>query len=81
MYGVLFIDHDVVIVGHHAENRNAGVVLQVIEPRLENGDITTEFIDDETLDSLPFLVLEEDDGSYEGGENPAFINVSHEQNR
>ncbi len=80
IYGVLFIDHDVVIVGHHTENRNPGVLLQVIESRLENGDIATKFIDDKPFNPLR-LLLQQHDGSYQRGENPTFVNISHEENR
>ena len=59
---VLIIQIDL-LHGDHAHHRNVKPLLDHAESRLQNLNITTEFIDDETLDAGPLLRLQQTDGS------------------
>ena len=68
-------------IGDHPCHWYTAQHLQAIQPRLQNGTVPPELIDDGPLDSLPFLRLQKRHRSVQLRKNTAPVDISYQQHR
>ena len=65
----------------HPRHRDPGPLLQHTQPRLQNGDISAELIDDQSPDTLPLLFFQQHDRPDELGKYAAPVDIPGQQDR
>ena len=78
---VLCVQVHPVQVGQHAEHRLAGLRLQPVQARLEQGDVAAEAVDDEADDAIALRFGEAGQGADDVGEHAAAVDVRHQHHR
>ena len=68
-------------VGQYAEYRFAGLLLQPVEARLQQGDVAAEAVDDEAFDEVSFAGGDQFQGADDLGEDAALVDVRHQDHR
>ena len=62
-----------------SRNRNAALVIQLLQSRIQDGFIPAEFIDHKSFYPGPFFFLQKPDGSQQLGKHTAPVNISHQK--
>ena len=58
-YRILFIDAQVIDIGHDAQDGFARLFFQKVDGRREQRYVTAEFINDQAFDQVPFIRVEQ----------------------
>ena len=75
---VLFLDVDVLIVGHHTQDRHATKVFEHFSATVEEAKVTTKLIDNDSLDALSVFWCLENDAAIDGSKDTATVYVAHQ---
>ena len=64
-----------VVIRYNTDYRPGGIFLQVVQPRLKQGNIAPEFIDDKTLDIIFLRLIQQGKSADQRGEyaSPVYI--------
>ena len=77
---VLILDVHISI-RNHSRNRYAAQVLDHVQPRLQNGLVSPEFIDDEPLHPRPLFFRKQGHSPVKLGKHTAAVDISHQKDR
>ena len=67
--------------GHHPHHRQAGEGLNLGKSRAQKRHIPPELVDNKTSQVPPLPVLQQGGGAVEAGEDPAPVDIPHQQHR
>ena len=78
--GILVVDVQL-HVGHHADDRDPAPLLQHGDPRIQDGLVAPEFVDDKTLEQGLLVRIQQHLRAQKLGKDPAAVNVAGQQDR
>ncbi len=68
-------------VGHHAQDRQAGALLEHLQAVFEQPRVAAELVDDEAFDARAIGAGKQLDGAEQGGEDAPLVDIADDYNR
>ena len=79
--GVFGLQMEIHQIRQYAQYRFAGALLQPIQPRLQQGDITAKAVDHKTLDPRLLALGKQRQGADQMGKHPALVDIGNQDHR
>ena len=66
---------------HNAQHWLAGLLLQKIHGRRQQGHIPAELVDDKSFDQSPLVLVQEFQCAYEGSKSSSSVDIGNQEHR
>ena len=78
IHAVLLLDVDVFVIRHNTQDGHATQFFQHLSPLIKEAQVTTELIDDDSLDTLSVFGSLQGDAAIDGSKHTATVDVTHQ---